>query len=250
LQDLGVIGEGGSLVFQEDSAFFTGQGYFFTALGRRSPRADIVMAGEIDFNSASSELEHCSLMARLVDRGGQVVDVYLQVGIDNDGTVFYVDTDGEGDDSFLVDGLSLNLDLDDPHHILFILVDEFLTVYLDGELVIDNAVVNAPRAGTYGIALGGSARDSRCDGSNIWVYELTSFEEGVCEISATGTVNKRSGPGTNFDRAGTLEAGTILEAISQSTDSSGFVWWELEDGSWVREDVVTASGDCDSVPES
>jgi hypothetical protein len=251
LQDLGLIGTGGSLVFEEDSAFFTGQGFFFTPLGRRAPFADIVMAGQIEFTSGSaSEYEECSLLARVVDEGQSQVGTYLQVGVDNSQDVFYYDTISSDEDSTVYEPFRANLDLDEAHHFLFILVDESLTVYIDGELLVENAEINDERAGTYGIALMGSSRDSRCEGTNLWVYQVPSFEAGVCEVSAGGSVNKRSGPGTNFDRAGTLEAGTIMEVIGQSTASDGFVWWELEDGSWVRDDIVNAVGDCASVPES
>lgn len=250
LQDLGLIGTGGSLVFEEDRAFFTGQGYFFTPLGRNAPHADIVMAGQIEFTSASTtDYEECALLARVVDEGSDTVNIYLQVGINNDEDVFYVDAGGT-EDTFLYQPIPARLDLSEPHHILFILIDESLTIYVDGELYVDRAEINDERTGTYGIALGGANRDSRCEGTNIWVYSAPSFEAGVCEVSADGSVNKRSGPGTNFDRAGTLEPGTILEAVGQTNAADGFVWWELEDGSWVRDDIVNAVGDCASVPEA
>lgn len=249
LQDLGLIGTGGSLVFLENSAFFTGQGYFFTPLGRSNPYADIVMAAEIEFtNSTLAEYEECSLLARLVDSGGQTVNTYLQVGIDNEAFVFYFDTEGD-EDTQIYEFTETNLDLKNPIHLLFILQDEMLTVYVNGELTFDKVETNDERSGTYGIALLGKGRDARCDGSNIWVYQSPSFEEGVCEVSSSGTVNKRSGPGTTFDRAGTLDGGTVLQAIAQSEQSDG-TWWQLEDESWVREDVVNIAGDCANIPSA
>jgi uncharacterized protein YraI len=71
----------------------------------------------------------------------------------------------------------------------------------------------------------------------------------VCKISAGSTVNKRSGPGTNFDRAGQLAAGTVLEAVGKNDPGDGFTWWKLVDDTWVRNDVVNAVGDCLNVPE-
>ena len=67
-------------------------------------------------------------------------------------------------------------------------------------------------------------------------------------MRAPNTVNLRSGPGTENDKAGTLETGQTAFIIGQATDSDGFTWWKLESGSWVRSDVVTAGGNCANVP--
>jgi hypothetical protein len=82
------------------------------------------------------------------------------------------------------------------------------------------------------------------------VYQSPSFTPGVCEISAISTVNKRSGPGAIFDRAGQMEAGTIMRAIAQEEAPDGFIWWQLEDETWVRDDVINAQGDCLNIPET
>ena len=70
----------------------------------------------------------------------------------------------------------------------------------------------------------------------------------VCSVSAAGNVNQRSGPGTNFARAGTLAGGTSAAVDGQATGADGMVWWRLGEGIWVRSDVVNESGDCTSVP--
>jgi hypothetical protein len=69
-----------------------------------------------------------------------------------------------------------------------------------------------------------------------------------CTISASGTVNLRAGAGTTFDRAGTLQAGQNEPALGQSEASDGYTWYNLANGAWVREDVITATGDCDQLP--
>ena len=45
LEELGIIPEGGRLIFEEDYAFFTGAGSWFTSLAPNNPHADIIMAG-------------------------------------------------------------------------------------------------------------------------------------------------------------------------------------------------------------
>lgn len=246
LENLGVISTGGELIFRENRAFFSGQGSFFTALAQRAPRTDIVMAGELTFRPGSTtEIETCTLLSRIVTNNEGNATHYLDVGLDNEGGVFYLDQDSEDDtaDFATLDDFELTA----PHHVLIIALDDRMTVYIDGELVFGNVPV-VERSGSYGIALRGRGPQALCEGTNIWAYEAPSFQPGVCEISAGSTVNKRSGPGTSFDRAGQLTSGSSPRAQGQATGADGFVWWQLDDESWVRNDVVNAQGDCKSVP--
>jgi hypothetical protein len=48
---------------------------------------------------------------------------------------------------------------------------------------------------------------------------------------------------------GQLAAGATQRAAGQSTSDDGFVWWQLDDESWVRDDVINALGDCRSIPD-
>lgn len=70
----------------------------------------------------------------------------------------------------------------------------------------------------------------------------------TCTVSASTNANQRSGPGTNFDRAGTLAAGASADVDGQATGADGFVWWRLGDGVWVRSDVVIETEACEGVP--
>ncbi len=69
-----------------------------------------------------------------------------------------------------------------------------------------------------------------------------------CTVTASGTANLRSGPGTSFDKAGTLTGGASQSVTGQATGSDGKVWYQLDGGSYVRSDLVAANGDCASVP--
>ena len=104
------------------------------------------------------------------------------------------------------------------------------------------------RAGTYGIALLGK-RDSRemRRSQHLGLPDRASTT-GECTVSSNKTVNKRSGPGTSFDNAGQLQSGTDAVVIGQAKGSDSLTWWQLEDETWVREDVVTEAGDCASSP--
>lgn len=80
---------------------------------------------------------------------------------------------------------------------------------------------------------------------------LTAETLPDCSVTAAGqAVNRRGGPGTDAAVVGSLGAGESANVTGQATSPSGAVWWQLEDGSWVREDVVTESdaAACASVP--
>jgi len=70
----------------------------------------------------------------------------------------------------------------------------------------------------------------------------------VCQVLSSTDVNMRMGPGTNFDQVGQLFAGNIQLVIAQSTNASGFIWYQLSNTFWVREDVVELEGDCQNLP--
>lgn len=69
-----------------------------------------------------------------------------------------------------------------------------------------------------------------------------------CEITATTNATQRGGPGTTFDRVGSLQAGTLDYGIGQAMGNDGFVWWQLPSEGWVRSDLVTASEECADLP--
>ena len=248
LENKGIIDSGGSLVFREEQAFFSGQGNFFTPLARRSPFTDIVMAAELDYRASSStESETCGMMARVqIDDTGST-NSYLEIGVDNDRLLYFFDLD-DGGQAYNSRILQNNVEIDRPQHILFIAQDDTLTVYLNGELILEGADI-IQRSGTYGVGSTGRGPFAQCVVRNVWVYQAPNFAEGACEISSSNNVNKRSGPGTNFDRQGQIQANITENAVGQTTGSDGFVWYNLGDGSWVRSDVVRAQGDCANLPQ-
>jgi hypothetical protein len=69
-----------------------------------------------------------------------------------------------------------------------------------------------------------------------------------CRISGNSDVNQRTGPGTDYDLAGQLTAGSNADVNGQATGADGLVWWRLGEGVWVRSDVVDEAGDCEAVP--
>lgn len=244
LAEAGIIGSGGFLVFNEPRAFFDGQGSFYTPLARNAPFADIVMAGTLTYTaSVTSETETCALMAGIEQSVGNSINTYAEIGFTNGNFFYYIDrVNGEAQ---AIEELAADVSLSTSHHVLFIIQDGLVTVYLDGDLVATDLPM-VERAGTYGIALTGRSATAACVGDNIWVYQVPKVTPGVCEATTPNNVNKRSGPGTNNAQAGTFNAGSVAAVIGQASDGS-FTWWQLEDETWVREDVVSVQGDCAGV---
>lgn len=70
----------------------------------------------------------------------------------------------------------------------------------------------------------------------------------VCTVSPANNVNLRSGPSTFYSLSGTLLSTDTIPAIGQSLGTDGFVWYQLESMAWVRSDLVTTTGSCDTLP--
>lgn len=89
---------------------------------------------------------------------------------------------------------------------------------------------------------------STSESSTTTTTEETTTSTAGCTFSAPGNANLRGGPGTTFDRAGTLSAGETVEVDGQAQGTDGMTWYRLASGAWVRSDVVGAPADCANVP--
>ena len=247
LEQLAVIPSGSSQIFNENYAYFTGQGNWFTPLASRSAHKNIVMAGELTFTVGSTDkFESCTLMSRIKTNEQGTATSYIQVGIGNDNFAFIYDLFSEAQDGKFEVGAT-KLDLKTAHHLLFTVIDDVANIYVDGNLEITHFKVGE-RSGTYGISLGGRGPKARCDGRNLWAFAVPSVKPGECAVSSTKAANKRSGPGTTFEAAGQLVAGDEVLVSGQAKGTDGKSWWQLKDETWVRTDLVTAVGDCANVP--
>ena len=121
-----------------------------------------------------------------------VATTYIEVGLGNDSYPFIFDNYSEAQDGHFEVGTN-KLDLKQPHHFLFTVIDDTANVYVDGNLEISNFKVSE-RAGTYGISLIGRGPKARCDGKNLWAFSVPSVKPGECAVTSTKAANKRTGP--------------------------------------------------------
>lgn len=171
LRDLDLIPRGAVFLFGEDRAFFTGQGNWFQPLASRQPRTNVVFAGELTFTVGDpDEFEQCTFSAGIkTDSNGTAVK-YIDFGLSNAGEAFVLDRFSEDEDSKYIIA-NERYDLDESHHVILILLDGKATLFVDGQMVIQDFEVDE-RSGSYGISLIGKGADARCDGRDIWAYEL------------------------------------------------------------------------------
>lgn len=80
------------------------------------------------------------------------------------------------------------------------------------------------------------------------VPTITPTIANTCQVLFSGAANRRNGPGTSFGIITQAIGGDVLGVTAYDVDSTNFRWWQLIDGSWVREDVVTTRGNCENVP--
>lgn len=108
--------------------------------------------------------------------------------------------------------------------------------------------IEAVRVGLTGPALGGAwSADGRrvlaWDAAGVvWVFPVLAADD--CFITAPNNVNTRDTPNTSGAFLGTLPAHTGRFASAATTGADGFQWYQLDNGAWVRGDVVTAVGMC------
>ena len=238
LEASGLIAAGGELAFAERYVFAAGNNRT-QPLAQALSLRDVVMGGGLTYTpSANAVNESCGLIARRMDESTR-----LEIGVNSSGNLYVVQNTDNPE--------TLQADLVDTtasYRVLFAALNDRLLVYLNGELVTDREI--RVQEGHFAIRVQGDGPGATCEVTDLWVYRVpVSVETGVCDITATsGAVNKRSGPGTNFDIAGILDDGANLPAITQATESDSLTWWQLSDGSWVREDVVSEAGACRALP--
>lgn len=90
-----------------------------------------------------------------------------------------------------------------------------------------------------------AVRESEGCAQLVSVNEQRDSSE-TCQATSTNGAITRTGPGITFEPRSIIPAGESIEILNRSADMSGYTWWLLASGDWVREDMVTESAGCEN----
>ncbi len=258
LEANGIIPSGGVEAFTQGRSTFAGDSAQFSTFAIDNEANNVIMGITLNFAPQAESLEFCGLGLRAQrvednrydsDSGSNITTIrlerYLTVGLDNDGSIFAVERDTDRNSDLALS--EVTLDLNETVYVLAILLNDRLSVFANGNLLIEDFEVTIP-VGGFAFLYAGKDADSSCDSVAAFAYTFTDNLVDACIISTDSTINQRSGAGTEFARVTQLQPETTLEAIGQTIGTDGFTWWLLEDDTWVREDVVNADGFCRVLP--
>lgn len=96
-------------------------------------------------------------------------------------------------------------------------------------------------------ALGSSAPGESFDAPQQQPRPNTETGGVTCIVTATRVAIRRSQPNPTADNLGTLSRDESAPAFARAEDGR-LTWYQLEDGSWVRSDVVVESEGCSALP--
>src|SRR5215471_10390411 len=85
---------------------------------------------------------------------------------------------------------------------------------------------------------------------SLTVIARPALSQGTPLVEAIKFANVRSGPGVNYDRIGTIYAGTTYPLIGRYARAPWYLIQLPDTKGWVYTDVVKVTGDPNSVPVS
>jgi uncharacterized protein YraI len=87
----------------------------------------------------------------------------------------------------------------------------------------------------------------------VFVDSSTESEDSTAQILCGLRIpdevrNLRTGPGTDYPVQRVAQPGEMLSGAGQARDPLGYVWYQTNEGGWIRIDAVSASEPCASLP--
>lgn len=255
LEDLGIVPSGAELVFAQNGLAFSGAEAQFSNFPNENDASNVVIGATLNLSPQADDLEFCAITTRTqrvesnrLEDGSNIVtirlDTYVAVGVDSEGSIFTFEISDDAEIALLDNAV----DLSEPVTLLAVVIEDTLTLFVNGEALITDYTLTLP-AGSFAFLFSGLAEDSVCEAETFFAYTIADDLLGDCRVSTDSPINQRAGAGTDFARVGQLLAGESLLATGQTIGTDGFIWWQLEDNSWVRDDVVDTMGFCNRLPE-
>lgn len=255
LENLGIVPSGAEEALSQTGLSFSGAEAQFSNFPNEADASNIVMGARLNFSPQAESLEFCAMTTRTqrvesnrLENGTNIVtirlDTYVAMGVDSEGSIFTFEISDDAE----INLSEQALDLTAPVNLLAVVIEDKLTLFVNGEAVIIDYELTLPN-GSFAFLYSGTDEESACLAETFFAYTIANDLVGVCRVSTDSPVNRRDGAGTDFARVAQLLAGESLEAVGQTIGTDGFTWWLLEDESWVRDDVVTTTGFCRRLPE-
>ncbi|MBZ0314876.1 MAG: protein kinase [Anaerolineae bacterium] len=144
----------------------------------------------------------------------------------------------------------LNLEDGDTNHLMLVVADGTGILFINGNLVVTLNVSSRTDSGS--VSFGTSLVQGNLSEGEIMRYRdfaVWSIQENACILTpAQSQTRLREEPSTESEVAANIALGDQLLATGITSGEDGFNWLQVAGNVWVREDIVTTTGDCASLP--
>jgi hypothetical protein len=168
LVELELVADDGDFLFEEDEVVDA------TDLPESYEGGDIAMGAWISWEAVDDDEEYrfCTLVAQSsTDDLSEEEGTALVVGIGNDNLVLVAEFDLENFDDSIIETFEADVDVEDENHFLAIVSDDELSIFVNGEAVVEGWELDLT-AGDEEFSTG-FISDLGCTMTNVWAY---SFE--------------------------------------------------------------------------
>ncbi len=140
----------------------------------------------------------------------------------------------------------LNLEDGDTNQLMLVVVDGTGVLFINGNLVITLNISSRTEAGN--VSFGTSLVQGNLSVGEIMRYRnfaVWSIQENACVLSPSQSQSRlRVEPSTEAEVAANIALGDQLLATGITTGTDGFNWLQVAGNVWIREDIVTTTGEC------
>jgi hypothetical protein len=165
LVELELVADDGDFLFEEDEVVDA------TDLPESYEGGDIAMGAWISWEAVDDDEEYrfCTLVAQSsTDDLSEEEGTALVVGIGNDNLVLVAEFDLENFDDSIIETFEADVDVEDENHFLAIVSDDELSIFVNGEAVVEGWELDLT-AGDDEFSTG-FISDLGCTMTNVWAY--------------------------------------------------------------------------------
>ncbi len=177
LRRLDLVPAGGEAVFGEDMRIYGLQPGLYIDPDSSSEYQDFAMAALISLRVIQpDDLVLCGLMTRVTQTKADNLNTFLVVAATESNTILVMNRYTPAADPFVYETGPVAANFHDPQHLLYIVRDNELTVFVNGEAVIEALPLPIMPPSTEPV-LAGVNLDRDCVMTGIWAYGLPSADQ-------------------------------------------------------------------------